>query len=503
MNRMSKWLPMGLIATGLMVHLGALAQNMDQNVRIHIDAHLDGEHIKIDTTIENMDQFNLDEYLKELGLEEEMGEVSTLDIRIEDQNEPLFNMEWLANDSVLKDMQIRMEQIEIPELPEMPAMGSMLFLNQNRAFLGVVTENTPNMNGVVIKEVLENSAASSTGLKAGDLLTMIDGKTIESTSNLIEILSAYEAGNNIQIAYVRDGKTVTTNATLSANESYFNSSEWEQYGQKWEQWGAEFEDHMEEWGKEIEQKWEQGPGAEKPFLGVFLGSNNQGVEVTGISEGSAAEAAGLQKGDIITSIDGIPMNDYNDVVNYVQSKKGGDLIQVGITRNDQAMTLPATLQVKRTEMMFRMYDEDGSMNAPGNNRMFFFHPNSGQCNAYAYEGKDQTGKKITMNIEVIKENDDENERNQSGEGTPLDPAQINFFPNPNSGNFSLQFKVDESSDVVINIRDINGALVYEEALKNFSGAYDKTITLGNQANGTYFINVVTGDYIVTKQIVIQ
>jgi membrane-associated protease RseP (regulator of RpoE activity) len=503
MIRISKWLPAGILASTLMPSFSMQAQNPDQNIRINIDAHIDGEHIKIDTTIDNMEQFNLDAYLKELGLEDEMGELSTLDIRIEENDGPLFNMDWLENDSLMKDMQLQIEQIDIPELPEMPAMGSMMFFNQNKAFLGVVTENTPNMNGVVIKEVMDNSAASAAGLQTGDILTMIDGKTVESTGNLIEILSAYEAGATIQVSLDRNGEKKSVQATLSAYESYFKSEEWEQYGQKWEEWGADFEDHMEEWGKQMEQKWEQGMGAEKPFLGVFLGSNSLGAEVTGISEGSAAEAAGLQKGDIITAIDNQPMEDYNDVAAYVQSKQGGDVIQISLMRNGQAMTVPATLQVKQTEMMFRFYDDADSMHTPGSNRMFFFHPNSGNCNAYAYEGKDQEGKKITMNIEIIKGNEEPGNASKNIAGSPLDPAQINFFPNPNNGQFSLQFQVSEPSDVIINIRDLNGAMVYEESLKNFSGNYDKNIQLGNEAVGTYFINVVTGDYIVTKQIVIQ
>ena len=85
----------------------------------------------------------------------------------------------------------------------------------------------------------------------------------------------------------------------------------------------------------------------------------------------------------------------------------------------------------------------------------------------------------------------------------MDPASIEFFPNPSEGSFNLRFSTMESTDVQVIIRDVNGAVVYEEALENFSGAYDKVIDLGNEASGTYFVQVVQGDESVIKQMIIQ
>ncbi|HRE57659.1 MAG TPA: PDZ domain-containing protein [Candidatus Kapabacteria bacterium] len=82
----------------------------------------------------------------------------------------------------------------------------------------------------------------------------------------------------------------------------------------------------------------------RPFLGVTLGdAANKGVPVTAITPASAAEKAGLVKGDIIVSIDGKELNNSQEVVECIQSKKAGNDIAIVITRDGQQKNLTATL----------------------------------------------------------------------------------------------------------------------------------------------------------------
>jgi membrane-associated protease RseP (regulator of RpoE activity) len=382
----------------------------------------------------------------------------------------------------------------MPDIPQLPSTANMMFLNGNRAFLGVVTKNTSDKKGVEIKEVVENSAAAAADLQQGDILLSVNDMTVESTNNLIEILSDYQPGESVSVTYLRNGKRNTTTAELKENENYFESEEWEVYGSKWEEWGESFGAQMEEWGAQMENHFNKEMIIEeKAFLGVFLDADDDGVLITGISENSAAEAAGLKKGDIITSIDGTNMSSHKQVAEYIQSKQSGDVVTIGILRDEKPMNIDATLKSHQTEMIF-WKDEEGSMP----NHFQFFGPKS-DCNSYTYEFKDGGQKEIIMEIEVI----EEEAFRETPEGEAFKASDVEFFPNPSSGTFSLRFNADEPEDVLINIRDINGALVYDEELKGFSGVYDKSINLGDEAKGNYFINIVKGDYIVTKQIVIQ
>ncbi len=84
--------------------------------------------------------------------------------------------------------------------------------------------------------------------------------------------------------------------------------------------------------------------APRPFLGVSLGdAAGKGVAVTDITPASAAEKAGLEKGDILISIDGKELNNSQEVVECIQSKKAGNDIVVSIIRNGQQKNVMATL----------------------------------------------------------------------------------------------------------------------------------------------------------------
>lgn len=65
------------------------------------------------------------------------------------------------------------------------------------------------------------------------------------------------------------------------------------------------------------------------------------------------------------------------------------------------------------------------------------------------------------------------------------------YPNPNDGQFNLKFRLDEMSNVRIQVINVLGQVVYTEDVKNFQGEYMETINLSNFANGQYIVNVFT------------
>lgn len=61
----------------------------------------------------------------------------------------------------------------------------------------------------------------------------------------------------------------------------------------------------------------------------------QGVYVLSANAGSAAEKAGLQKGDIITAFDGVTISDYNELKNTLQYYEAGETVEITIQRADE------------------------------------------------------------------------------------------------------------------------------------------------------------------------
>lgn len=104
----------------------------------------------------------------------------------------------------------------------------------------------------------------------------------------------------------------------------------------------------------------------RPKLGAYLVGVNQlsrqgaelpiegGLLVRSVASGGAAERAGLRGisqdgggnlilGDIVTSIDGTPMNDIDDLYRYLDKKQIGDTVQLEIFRDGKKSTVPLRL----------------------------------------------------------------------------------------------------------------------------------------------------------------
>lgn len=70
------------------------------------------------------------------------------------------------------------------------------------------------VNGIYVAEVTPDGAAAAAGLKAGDVITAIDGKTIEKFGQLQELLVNHRPGDKITVTYLRDRKQHTAQLTL-------------------------------------------------------------------------------------------------------------------------------------------------------------------------------------------------------------------------------------------------------------------------------------------------
>ena len=81
-------------------------------------------------------------------------------------------------------------------------------------------------------------------------------------------------------------------------------------------------------------------------LGVTTTPFNEGAVgalITDVTPGSAAAAAGLQVGDLITSVDGSPIADSLDLRGEILTEYPGTDIELSIVRNDEPLTVTATL----------------------------------------------------------------------------------------------------------------------------------------------------------------
>jgi putative serine protease PepD len=70
----------------------------------------------------------------------------------------------------------------------------------------------------------------------------------------------------------------------------------------------------------------------------------QGVAVLAVDSGSGADDAGLQQGDIIVEIDGVPMTAFESLADYIDSRDVGDEVTLSVQRDGERLELRAELK---------------------------------------------------------------------------------------------------------------------------------------------------------------
>jgi putative serine protease PepD len=85
--------------------------------------------------------------------------------------------------------------------------------------------------------------------------------------------------------------------------------------------------------------------AQVTWLGVRIQnlSDHSGSLVRSVFNDTAAAAAGLEPGDVVTSFDGGDIRDIEDLVTAIRTREPGDVVPIGLERNGRQLVLRARL----------------------------------------------------------------------------------------------------------------------------------------------------------------
>ncbi len=72
-------------------------------------------------------------------------------------------------------------------------------------------------NGAAVGEVTAGGAAEAAGLQAGDVLTKVGDRPVDSADALIAAIRSHQPGDKVVLTYVRSGSTTTVTATLGSD----------------------------------------------------------------------------------------------------------------------------------------------------------------------------------------------------------------------------------------------------------------------------------------------
>lgn len=172
-----------------------------------------------------------------------------------------------------------------------------------RAYLGVnISDISDDMSkfynnsyGAIITSVEDNSPAAKAGLKRGDLIIEVNGKKIESASELKNSIGSYAPAKVVTIKFLRDKKVNTKSVTLTTLESKTVNGELEYKGLKLTQINA----------------------THKQQLNITI----NGVLVVNVDEKSEAYSAGVRKNDIIIQVEESEISTLDDFKKATGSKE--------------------------------------------------------------------------------------------------------------------------------------------------------------------------------------
>ena len=132
---------------------------------------------------------------------------------------PNFDFHFDDRDRVPGDREPRRFEYRVPN-------GMLPFVSGSRGRLGVSVQSlTPDLQeyfgakngGALVSSVTKESAAAKAGVKAGDVITSINGKAVEDSDDLVRELDDLTA--EVTIVVLRDKKEMTLKATLERRDT--------------------------------------------------------------------------------------------------------------------------------------------------------------------------------------------------------------------------------------------------------------------------------------------
>ena len=156
--------------------------------------------------------------------------------------------------------------------------------------------------GAFISEVMPGSAADKAGLKAGDVITAINGQAISSFAEMRAKIATSGAGKEIDLTYLRDGKSNNAKVTLQSDDQT--------------------------------QTRANGllPALDGAELNNYDEKSMKGVAITKIKPNSLAEQRGLKSGDVIIGINRQKVENLGQLRKILESKPSA--IALNIIRGD-------------------------------------------------------------------------------------------------------------------------------------------------------------------------
>ncbi len=168
-----------------------------------------------------------------------------------------------------------------------------------------------DVKGALVNDVFEGDPADKAGVKTGDIILEVGGKKIKDTHELLRAVATLPVGGKVELKILRNGKEKVLQLMVAER------------------------DKTEELAKAEEVKEFFGMTVQEitPEIVAHLGlSEEKGVIVTHVKEGSPADDEGVKPQDIILQVNKIKISSMEDYVKAVAQKDAKDSSMLLIKR---------------------------------------------------------------------------------------------------------------------------------------------------------------------------
>jgi serine protease Do len=161
-------------------------------------------------------------------------------------------------------------------------------------------------NGVYVDSLTNNSAAGDAGVKAGDVITEVDGNQVKNSAELLEIIGRHHPGDKVSLKIDRSGRKMEFLVTLRNQQGEEKMVK------------PDSEDILDVLGAEMEE-------IDKKTAKSLDISN--GLRITKLYPGILQQYTDVRVGFIITKIDGNEVKSLDQFKKYLKNKTGGVMIE--------------------------------------------------------------------------------------------------------------------------------------------------------------------------------
>jgi hypothetical protein len=81
-------------------------------------------------------------------------------------------------------------------------------------------------------------------------------------------------------------------------------------------------------------------------------------------------------------------------------------------------------------------------------------------------------------------------------------SDLVLYPNPNNGNFNIQFTSNSSNEINVGVHDMRGREIFAKKYSN-NGLFNENLQLNNAQSGIYLVTIQDGSRKEVKKIVIE